>query len=207
MLMRDPLRTRRRAEHDIGMPAVYRRWSRAEVLALIEDNPLHSPRYEVVDGELFVTPSPGGPHQFAVLELARALATYCEGTGIGTAMVSPFDAELENGTLVQPDVFVVPPQERARLTRERTAHNVLLAVEILSPGSERGDRGKKRALYQRSVPEYWLIDLEARRIERWRPSVRTPEVISSGEIHWQPAGTSDSFTLELPNFFARIWGE
>ncbi len=205
-MMRDPLRTRRRAEQDMGMPAATRRWSRAEVQALIDDNPLHSPRYEVVDGELLVTPSPGGPHQFAVLELARELATYCDRTGIGRTMVSPFAVELESGTLVQPDVFVVPPAEAARLQHERTARAVLLAVEILSPGSERGDRGRKRTLYQRTVPEYWLMDVESRHVDRWRSSAATA-VRVAGILEWAPTAATPPFTLDLQGFFARVRGE
>src|SRR5437763_16791937 len=66
---------RRRVKHIMGMSATLRRWRREEVLALIDQTPLHSPRYELVDGELLVTPSPGGLHQIALLALARAPAT------------------------------------------------------------------------------------------------------------------------------------
>ena len=205
-MARDLLRTVYGAEHDMGMPAVKRRWSRSEVLALIDDTPLHSPRYEVVDGELLVTPSPGGPHQIALLHLARALASYCEAAGIGETMVSPFDVELEAGTLVQPDIFVVPPREAARLRQERTARSVILAVEILSAGTERADRGRKRALYQRTVADYWIIDVDARHLERWGSVSAAPEIIRD-RLEWAPTGARVSFVLDLPEFFKRVWGE
>jgi Uma2 family endonuclease len=206
MIPREPLRTRRRAEHDMAMPAIKRRWSRAEVLALVEDSPLHSPRYEVVDGALLVTPSPGGPHQVAVGLLFRALAAYCDETKIGEALIAPFDTELEAGTLVQPDVFVVPPEEAARLRRERTARSLTLAVEVLSPGSERADRQEKRALYQRTVPEYWLVDVDERLVERWVMGVTQPEIIAD-RLTWRPQGAAVPFTLFLHELFARVWGE
>jgi Uma2 family endonuclease len=194
--MLDPLRIHRGAEHAMGMPAVIRRWSRADVLALIDDSPLHSPRYETVDGALLVTPSPGGAHQFAVVLLARLLADYCEKSGVGEVIVAPFDVELEPATLVQPDVFVVPLDEAARLRRERTARRLLIAVEVLSPGSEASDRGRKRELYERTVPDYWIVDLEARRVGR-----------HATYIEWSPAGVSSPFVLDLPAFFARVWGD
>jgi Uma2 family endonuclease len=205
-MVRDLLRTVHGTEHDMGMPAVKRRWSRSEVLALIDDTPLHSPRYEVVDGELLVTPSPGGPHQIALLHLARALASYCEEAGIGETMVSPFDVEVEAGTLVQPDVFVVPPHEAARLRQQRTARTVILAVEILSVGTERTDRGRKRALYQRTVADYWIIDVDARQLERWTSASVVAE-INRDRLEWVPEGVGVSFVLDLPEFFRRVWGE
>jgi Uma2 family endonuclease len=206
MIPREPLRSRRRAEHDMAMPAVKRIWSRAEVLALVEDSPLHSPRYEVVDGALLVTPSPGGPHQIAVGLLFRALAGYCDETSIGEAMIAPFDAELEPGTLVQPDIFVVPPEEAVRLRRERTARSLRLAVEVLSPGSEAADRRGKRALYQRTVSEYWLVDVDKRLVQRWVMGVTEPEIIAD-RLTWRPPGADVPLTLALPELFARVWGE
>ena len=202
----DLLRTVHGAEHDMGMSAVKRRWFRAELLALVGDNPLHSPRYEVVDGELLVTPSPGGPHQIALLRLARALASYCETSGIGETIVSPFDVELEAGTLVQPDVFVVPPKEAARLRHDRTARTVILAVELLSPGTEHADRGRKRALYQRTVADYWIIDVDARQLERWTSASVAAEIIRD-KLEWAPSNAGGSFVLDLPEFFQRVWGE
>ena len=203
---REPLRTRRRAEHDMGMPAVKRRWSRAEVLALVEDSPLHSPRYEVVDGTLLVTPSPGGPHQIAVGLLFRALAAYCDETRIGEALLAPFDTELEAGTLVQPDVFVVPLEEAVRLRGERTARSLTLAVEVLSPGSEAADRREKRALYQRTIPEYWLVDVDERLVQRWMTGSAQPDIVAE-RLTWRPRGGEVPFTLALPELFARVWGE
>lgn len=207
MLRHVHLSHERRAEHIMGMPAVHhRRWTRAEVLELIEQNPLQSPRYEVVDGELFVTPSPGGLHQVAVLLLARALAAYCEATSIGETFISPFDAEPEPGVVVQPDVFVLPPDEAKRMRTQRTARVMLLATEVLSPGSERGDRGRKRRLYQRRVPVYWLVDVETRQVEQWMPKHARPTV-QRDRLEWHPAGADAPFVLELPRYFARVYGE
>ena len=196
----------RRAEQTMGMPAaVPRRWTLAEVRSLIAANPGPAPRYELVGGQLLVTPSPVGPHQKAVRELVIELGSYVRGTPVGEALVSPFDVELEPETIVQPDVFVVPPDEGRRLEREMPARSLLLAIEIISPSSAFGDRGLKRELYQRHVPEYWIVDLDAALIERWRPGDERPEILRD-RIEWNPAGSSSAFVLELPLFFAAVTG-
>src|SRR5688572_1273772 len=88
-----PLPLFRRAEHIMAMPALSpldrRRWTAREVRELIAANPLRTPRYELVDGELLVTPSPNRLHQRAVLHLAFALMVYLEKEPIGEVFVSP----------------------------------------------------------------------------------------------------------------------
>jgi len=191
----------------MGMPATrQRRWTRAEVLDLIERNPLQTPLYEVVDGELFVSPSPRPIHQFAVGELLFALMIYCRTTGIGEALTSPSDTELEPDTLVQPDVYVVPRDEGLRMRSVVTGRRLLLAAEVLSPSSERADRGRKRLLYQRTVPLYWIVDLDARAIESWLPDSSEPTILRD-RLEWHPSGAATTFTLDLPAYFARVFGE
>ena len=189
----------------MAMPVPHRRWTRSEVKALIDVNPGPTPRYELVDGELLVTPSPIGPHQRAVRGLILALDPYLVSTGVGEVLTSPFDVELEPETIVQPDVFVVPPDEAKRLDVAMPGRSLLLAIEVISPSSARGDRGPKRALFQRHVPEYWIIDLDAALFERWRSRDERPEILRE-RIEWQPAGAFTPFELDLASFFARVIG-
>ena len=177
-----------------------------EVRQLIADAPLATPRYELVAGELLVTPSPTGLHQRAVGLLLALLEAYARGHRIGVAYTSPFDVELEPESLVQPDVFVTSTREARRLLTEMPARELLLAVEVISPSSARYDRVTKRVLYQRHVSEYWVIDLNARLIERWIPNDERPEIIVDTLV-WRPAGASGSFTLELPGYFADVYLE
>ncbi len=79
----------------MAMPATQRRWTAPEVRQLIAESPLQTPRYELVDGELLVTPSPNEPHQRAVFLLVRALGDYLERNPLGQVYTSPFDVELE----------------------------------------------------------------------------------------------------------------
>lgn len=191
----------------MGMPAIARqRWTRAEVVALIDANPLLTPRYELVDGELLVTPGPADTHQRAVLQLVVALYPYVERTGVGELLFSPSDVQLETESLVQPDLYVMPLAEGRRVITERTTRELVLAVEIVSPSSGRHDRGSKRRLYQRHVPEYWIVDTEACLVERWRPSDERPEILHQS-LEWHPVGADTAFVMELEPFFAKIFGE
>ena len=191
----------------MGMPAKRsRRWSRSDVLALMAANPLHTPRYEVVHGELLMTPSPGGLHQAAVLELAKALSAYCDATGVGETFISPSDVDLEGGGLLQPDVYVVPLAEGVRLRREGPARTLLLAAEVLSPGSERVDRGAKKELYQATVPLYWLIDARGSQVEQWVHGVEGSSV-ERETLRWHPVGVEHPFVLELRQFFKKVRAE
>ena len=86
----------------MGMPQSAHDWTAAEVLALPSDGN----RYEVVDGELLVSPAPELPHQDAVLALVRVLDLFVRSHRIGHLSISPADVQLDPRTLVQPDVFV-----------------------------------------------------------------------------------------------------
>jgi Uma2 family endonuclease len=92
------------------MPVTQRHWTTAAVRALPDDGN----RYELIGGELLVTPAPRWSHQEAVGELHLQLRLYLDREAAGHVMLSPADIELEPGTIVQPDVFVLPGAQRAR---------------------------------------------------------------------------------------------
>lgn len=188
----------------MAMPAATRRhWTAAEVRAL-PDEP--GKRFEVVDGELFVTPAPAYPHQNLVLALASALRDYCRRSHAAHAIVAPADVELDTSTLVQPDVFVLPlAGGRAPQTFEEVGH-MLLAIEVLSPSSRRQDRLMKRSRYQRAGTETWIVDLDARLIERWLPGDARPEILAE-TLEWTAPGVPEPLKLDLPELFAEALGE
>ncbi|MEX2154558.1 MAG: Uma2 family endonuclease [Gemmatimonadaceae bacterium] len=184
-----------------------RRWSAREVRQLIANTPLATPRYELVDGELLVTPSPSPPHQEAVRLLLIAISVYLDRERVGQPVASPSDVELEPDDLRQPDVFVTPLEEWRRVVKEGfPVRELLLAIEVLSPSNARDDRVRKRPGYQRHVPEYWIVDLDARLIERWRSADERPEILTES-LSWQPTGARSPLSLELPSFFARVFAE
>ena len=189
----------------MAMPAeTGRRWTAREVRELIDAAPLATPRYELVDGELLVTPGPSPWHQRAVVELVVPLNAYLQLEPLGYVLTSPSDVELEPEFVTQPDVYVVPTHEWRRLSHDdRVVRALLLATEILSPSSSRHDRVRKRPLYQRHVPNYWIVDLDARVIERWTPDEERPELLSDSLV-WHPAGAETPFTLDIPAYFHRV---
>ena len=192
----------------MGMPAQEtRRWTAREVRELIAAQPVATPRYELVDGELLVTPSPNTTHQRAVREILLALDAYLKENPIGEVLTSPSDVEVVPESITQPDVYVMPLAESDRIGPDSLpVRELMLSVEVLSPSSARYDRQKKRALYQRAVPEYWVVDTDARLIERWRSGDSRPEILAD-HIEWLPQGATQRFMLDLEAFFRRVWRE
>ena len=181
------------------MPAPYG-WTVDEVLAFPEDGN----RYEVVDGELLVTPSPRLLHQDVIGELYLLLRVYLRGERVGHVLAAPADIIFGPRTLVQPDVFVAPLIDGRRPREWKEIERLLLAVEVLSPASARADRAVKRRLYQRQgVPDYWVVDVDARLVERWTPADERPEIITD-VLEWRPDPDRPSFSIDLPSFFAEL---
>ena len=185
----------------MAMPATTR-WTAEMVRALPDDGK----RYEVIDGELFVTPSPTLRHQEAVLQMAKRLAAYLEEHSVGRVFVSPADITFPDGSLTQPDVFVAPLLGK-RPSEWKEIKSLLLAVEVLSPSTARADRRVKLGLFQRHhVPEYWIVDVDARLVERWRPDDQRPEILA-GQLEWQPDPAHPSLVIDLPEYFHDVTGE
>jgi Uma2 family endonuclease len=182
----------------MGMPAQQIEWT-AEMARTLPDD---GQRYEVLDGALFVTPAPSPRHQKAVMALLRRIDPYVRANGLGETLPSPADIEFSPRRLVQPDVFVVPASAKLRDWRDVTS--LLLAAEVLSPSTARADRLSKRVIYQSQlVPEYWIVDLDARVIERWRPEDERPEILTE-TLTWQPRLEISPLSIELGPFFAEI---
>jgi len=178
-------------------------WTADEVRELIDEQRAW-PRYEAVDGELLVTPAPRPPHQYTAQILLAHLAAYARRHGVGLALLPPADISFGAQSIVQPDLFVVPAAQARPLLEWSQVTSLELAVEVVSPSSARADRGAKRRHYQRhGVREYWVVDLDARLIERWRPNDERPEVLDR-ELSWQPNPAAAPLVIDLPSFFAEV---
>ena len=187
----------------MGMQQVPIKWTADLVRSLPDDGN----RYELVDGALLVTPAPSSPHQEAVMALVRRLDSYVNRNAIGRLLTSPADISLGEDEILQPDVFVVPTPGGRPLRSWNDAGSLRLAIEILSPSTARYDRQVKRRRFQRAgVPEYWIVDLDNRRIERWRSMDLQAEILTE-TLSWHPEGTSEPLVIDLPGLFAEIWGE
>jgi Uma2 family endonuclease len=165
--------------------------------------PATGDRYEVIDGVLHVTPSPTHRHQDAVLAMARKLAAHLESGTLGWVYVAPSDVVFSSVRAVEPDVYVAPLVHGKRPRSVEDVHHLLLAVEVLSPSTVEYDREEKRRVYQQHADEYWIVDLDAPHIERWRPGDERPEILDT-TLEWRPAGADAPLTLDLPAFFRDV---
>jgi len=191
------------AEQIMVMPAAQtHHWTRDDVALLVEQREGYSPRYELVDGELLVTPAPSGRHQRIVFQLAILLDAYTRRQRLGEVRLGPGEIALERENRFEPDIFVAPSIDGRRAPANDPVSGPLLICEVLSPGSARHDRITKRRAFQRcGVPEYWVVDGNAETIEVWRPGDERALLID-GVLTWCPEGCSAPFTLDVKSFFA-----
>jgi Uma2 family endonuclease len=183
----------------MGMPAQETKWTAEMARALPDDGK----RYEVLDGELAVTPAPSFRHQYVAQYLWSILDRYVREHGIGYAIMAPAEIEFSARRSLQPDVFVVPG-DGGRPERWTDVPSLLLAVEVLSPSTAYHDRVTKRGIYLRErVPDYWIVDPGAHVVDRWRPGDERPEVIAE-RLLWQPREGVEPLAIDVPAFFAEV---
>jgi Uma2 family endonuclease len=160
-------------------------------------------RYEVVHGELLVTPAPRALHQELVRRLLVRLSLYLDVQPAGHVLHAPADISWGPDTLVQPDIFVVP-LEQARTLEWGRMTSLLLVAEVLSPSTSRADRFTKRIEYQRQgIPLYWVVDPDQRQVEVWTPEDVAPR-LERERLVWRPLGSARPFELELEGLFRSI---
>jgi Uma2 family endonuclease len=187
------------AEHIMGMPAANADWT-VEMLDALPDD---LQRYEIIDGDLFVTPAPSQLHQLVAGALFSVLRTYLKRSNVGRAMISPADVRRGDRARnrVQPDVFAVRVRDGQWPEYPYDLHDLMLAIEVASPGNPLLDYQIKRELYlSNGVPEYWIVDTDARIVSRWR-SVNDPGEVFTQRIEWRPEGMTQTLAIELPAFF------
>lgn len=169
-------------------------WTVDRALALPSDGN----RYEVLDGELFVTPAPSWDHQAILLDLVRQLDGYIRDHRLGWLSLAPADIVVSPRRLVQPDLFVVPWRDDGPPRAWSDVTALLLAIEIISPRTAHADRHRKRVIYQEyGVSEYWIVDGDARLVERWRPTDDRPEILTAA-FDWQPRAELAPLRIEVP---------
>ena len=126
-------------------------------------------RYEIIDGELFVTPSPNFLHQSIVTNLTYYLSAFLKDHPLGRIIVSPFDVVFSQFDVVEPDLLYVSKGRSSVLTDKNVQGSPDLVVEVLSPSTAKIDRTTKLKLYARfGVEEYWIIDHEGPVAEVYR---------------------------------------
>ena len=123
-------------------------------------------RYEVIDGNLTMTPAPVPRHQEILLTLSARLLLFVDNNSLGRIYISPIDLALSLVDVVQPDILFVAKNRMHIVATKNIVGIPNLVVEILSPSSNRRDREEKLNLYQRyGLPEYWIVDPETPSVE------------------------------------------
>lgn len=164
----------------------------------IWDAPEDGKIYEVIDGELHVTPAPDWGHQVFVTNLAAVLATFVKRHRLGHVVVAPTGVVLGEETGVEPDVIFISSARSDIISRRGVEGAPDLVVEVLSPSTAARDRGiKMRAYAAAGVPHYWMANPVTRSVEVHRLGEHGYELVavfSTGDIL-----RSDLFAgLEIP---------
>ena len=181
----------------MGMPARQTSWTVEMVRALPDDGK----RYEVLDGELFVSPAPSWKHQAVLKRLLMIIDPYVVRHSLGWTRWSPADIPFSSSTSLQPDLFIVPDEGMGEPESWKDVKRLLLVIEALSATTARFDRPEKRRKYQEAgVPEYWILDIDARLVERWTPGEDRPDV-SADVLVWHPNTHIEPLRIELDEVF------
>ena len=123
-------------------------------------------RYEILDGDLYMTPAPTPRHQLIITRLNHVLMTYLDAHPIGTLLTALTDVLLSDTDIVQPDLLFIREGEGAAITDKNIQGPPDLVIEILSPATAARDRDLKRKRYEHfRILEYWLVDPDANTLE------------------------------------------
>ncbi len=137
-------------------------------------------RYEILEGDLYVTPAPSPLHQCVSARLERKLEDYFHGRGLGEVFHAPIDVILTLNDVVQPDIVVVA--EPGQISTRGIEGAPLLVVEILSPSTRSQDRTVKARRYAAlGIRHYWIVDPEASRVDCYRAEAGTYAPVVQGE--------------------------
>lgn len=169
-------------------------WTLEELHSLPDDGN----KYELLHGELFVTPAPTFDHETIIARLNALLVPFVMAHDlgyvyIGNSVVTQGESEL------LPDLLVRQPA--AAKTDWKSAPVPILVVEVISPSTRKRDREYKRPFYidEVRVPEYWIVDGDRRSITVIRP--RTPPAVTLDQLTWSPPGVKAQLDIKLDDVF------
>jgi Uma2 family endonuclease len=167
--------------------AAIKHWTLDEVHRLPDDGN----KYELVRGELFVTPPPSVDHETILVRLSSILEPFVATHRLGFVF-HPRAIVRAEGSEVEPDLMV-------RAAKPPTAHDwedlpvPILVVEVLSGSTRRRDFGPKRDFdLDIGVAEYWIVDPRAKAVRVVQSGVA--DAVKTGELTWQPAGASEGLS-------------
>ena len=169
-------------------------WTLQEVHSLPDDGN----KYELVRGELFVTPPPTDEHETIASRLTRLLDPFVSAHGLGFVYRPRAVMRFEKSE-VEPDLMVRQPQGHKK-ARWETAPKPILIVEVLSDSTRRRDQNQKKDFYMDAgVAEYWIVDPDRRTVTVVKPGVA--ECVEREQVTWSPPGISQTLTIQVGEIF------
>jgi len=167
----------------------------------LEGFPNDGHRYELLQGELIVSPSPDGMHQVVLNRLNIALAAAVKRAKYGTSIIAPFDIRFSKSNVVEPDLFAFSVSQYKQYKGSYFEGAPEFVIEVLSPGSVRYDRVRKADLYMEGgVKEYWIVEPAAKRIlvHVAGSTEPMPRIVASGLL---TSTVIPEFTVDLRELF------
>ncbi|MXZ21235.1 MAG: Uma2 family endonuclease [Caldilineaceae bacterium SB0665_bin_25] len=156
-------------------------------------------RYELLNGELVMVPSPREIHQSILGILYLMVGTFVRDRGLGKVYFAPFDVVLSDTDVVQPDLLFISNERAERITQDNVRGAPDLVVEILSPATAERDRTIKLDLYAtHGVKEYWIVAPDAKTIMvmlRGVGGFEAAGIYGAGETLRSP--TLEGFSIEV----------
>jgi Uma2 family endonuclease len=168
-------------------------WTYADYARLPDDGN----RYEVLDGEVLVTPAPTTHHQHVLFMLGIALHDYVQRYSLGHVLPD-VDVLFAKGQFLRPDLVFVPADRRNGIADRGIEVPPGLVVEVLSPSSKRIDKVRKPRRYgDFGIPEYWVLDPREAVMWVWRfaEGITDPSR-HEGPFEWRPAAAPEPLVLD-----------
>ena len=171
--------------------------------AVLDQLPDDGHRYEMVRGELLVSPAPDNRHQAISMALTEAFLPYLRRVGTAVLRAAPLNCEGGPDTRVQPDLVALPTHLGAQVAPYRL-EQLLLVIEILSPSTAHVDRAAKHRLYQDAgIPTCWLVDPADGIVEVWTPTAAFPDVARE-RVTWSAPDAAEPLVVDVAALFAPI---
>ena len=171
-----------------------KQWTLQELHSLPDDGN----KYELLRGELLVTPPPTDDHETIAARLTRLLDPFVARHKLGF-VYHPRAVYRKEGSELEPDLMVRQPQPD-RKAKWNTAPLPVLVVEIISPYTGRRDRTIKRDFYMETgIPEYWIVDGEREMVTVVRPG--HDDAVERERLIWRPAAVSEGLVVDVESMF------
>jgi len=175
---------------------IERPWTFDDLAGLPDDRN----RYEILQGELIVSCSPGGTHQIVLGRLSVALEHAAKTSKFGTPIIGPFTVRFSASNVAAPDLLAISVDQYPQCSDEKFDGAPAFITEVVSSSSVKTDRQRKAALYMEyGVQEYWVVEPDQQRILVHLPGDPGPRIVIDGSLQ---SVLIPTMVVELATLFA-----